>query len=314
MKNIQDSLQKLGNREGFQKRWDEMRNLVLSNPEVRAFLREHEEYLTNDMVEKSMNKLYEYATQTKTCDECPSLERCHNLIGGHIPRLFIQGKRIDVSYEPCRKKLLHEEKERLRKLIHASHVPKEIVKATFTNLYYDETEFVPGRIEAIEKAKKFVNDYKKGIHNKGLYLYGEFGVGKTYLLGAIANGLSEDGVSSHIVYWPEFLRELKGSFAENTFNQKIDALKEVPILMIDDIGAETMSAWARDDVLGPILQYRMHENLPTFFTSNFNMEELEHHFTYSQRGEEERVKGKRIMERVRNLTEPIEMDGKNRRG
>ena len=312
MRNIQDSLNKLGNREGFQKRWDEMRNLVLSNPEVRAFIREHEDELTNDMVEKSMNKLYEYATQTKTCDECPSLESCRNIIGGHVPRLFIQGKRIDVSYEPCRKKILHEEKSRMRRLIHASHVPKEIVNATFANLYIDE-HVTEARIEAIEKAKNFVDNYKKGIRNKGLYLYGEFGVGKTYLLGAIANGLSEDGISSHIVYWPEFLRELKGSFAENTFNQKIDALKEVPVLMIDDIGAETMSAWSRDDVLGPILQYRMHENLPTFFTSNFNWKELEHHFSYTQRGEEERVKGKRIMERFRNLTMPVEMDGKSRR-
>ena len=312
MKNIQNTLNQLGNRENFQKRWDEMRNSVLKDPDVRQFINEHSSDLTSDMIEKSMNKLYEFSTQTKTCDHCPSLSECKNLLSGHVPHLFIQGKRIDVSYEPCYKKRMQEEKNRLRKLIHASHVPKEIVEASFANLIWDEYT-TEARIEAVEKAKNFVDSYKNGIRHKGLYLYGEFGVGKTYLLGAIANSLSEAGVSSHIVYWPEYLRELKGSFAENTYNQKVDTLKEVPVLMIDDIGAETMSAWSRDDVLGPILQYRMHENLPTFFTSNFNLKELEHHFTYSQRGEEERVKGKRIMERVRNLTEPIEMDGKNRR-
>lgn len=310
MKNIQDSMRQFGNRGGFQQRWEEMRHLVMNNPEVRLFLNEHSSQLTNDMVEKSMNKLYEYSSQTKNCDECPSLSECKNLIPGHIPKLFIQGKRIDVAYIPCRKKIMQEEKNKLKKLIHASHVPSGILNATFSTLEYDE---YAGRLNAIDKAMDFIHAYHSEGKGKGLYLHGKFGVGKTFLLGAIANKLSEDGVASHIVYWPEYLRELKGSFAENSYNQKVDALKEVPVLMIDDIGAETMSAWSRDDVLGPILQYRMHENLPTFFTSNFNLNELEHHFTYSQRGEEEKVKGKRIMERIKYLTEAVEMDGRNRR-
>ena len=35
--------------------------------------------------------------------------------------------------------------------------------------------------------------------------------------------------------------------------------------MIDDIGAESMTSWIRDDVLSVILQYRMQEQLVTFF-------------------------------------------------
>ena len=36
-----------------------------------------------------------------------------------------------------------------------------------------------------------------------------------------------------------------------------------------------------DEVLGVILQYRMEENLPTFFTSNLSLKELEDHLTIS---------------------------------
>jgi primosomal protein DnaI len=116
-----------------------------------------------------------------------------------------------------------------------------------------------------------------------------------------------------IVYVPELLREMKSSIADSTLNEKIEALKREPILMLDDIGAEAVSSWTRDEVLGPILQFRMLESLPTFFTSNFNFPELEHHLTYSQRGEEEKMKARRIMERIRSLSVPVMVDGPNRR-
>ncbi len=40
------------------------------------------------------------------------------------------------------------------------------------------------------------------------------------------------------------------------------------ILMLDDIGAEEITPWARDEVIGPLLHYRMVQELPTFFSSN----------------------------------------------
>ena len=83
--------------------------------------------------------------------------------------------------------------------------------------------------------------------------------------------------------------------------------------MIDDIGADSMSAWIRDEVLGVILQHRMQEQLPTFFSSNFNMDQLEQHLSVTQRGDEEPLKAKRIMERVRYLSREIWVIGENRR-
>ena len=58
---------------------------------------------------------------------------------------------------------------------------------------------------------------------------------------------------------------------------------------------------------------RMAERLPTFFTSNFNFSDLEHHLTYTQRGEKEAVKAARIMERIRMISTPVQLEGENRR-
>lgn len=90
-------------------------------------------------------------------------------------------------------------------------------------------------------------------------------------------------------------------------------LKEVPVLILDDIGAETLSPWARDEVLGAILQYRVSENLPVLYTSNYTYDELEEHLAHSQKAGVEQLKAMRIMERIRYYTDAYKVDGINRR-
>jgi primosomal protein DnaI len=114
-----------------------------------------------------------------------------------------------------------------------------------------------------------------------------------------------------MIYWPEFLRTLKASF-DTDFNDKYEYIKKIPLLLIDDIGAENLTAWARDEILGPILQYRMQENLSTFFTSNLNLEELEAHFSMTS-NKVDKVKAKRIMERIKYLTGEMSLISENNR-
>jgi DNA replication protein len=73
---------------------------------------------------------------------------------------------------------------------------------------------------------------------------------------------------------------MKNSIGQNNVLAKVNKVKDAQILMLDDIGADSMSSWIRDEVLGVILQYRMQEKLPTFFSSNFSMKELEQHLAY----------------------------------
>ena len=93
----------------------------------------------------------------------------------------------------------------------------------------------------------------------------------------------------------------------------MDELKLSEVLILDDIGAEQSTAWVRDEILQVILQYRMQENLPTFFTSNFNFEELELHFAKGKNGNDETWEARRVMERIRYLAEETRLEGVNRR-
>ncbi|WP_019154800.1 primosomal protein DnaI [Robertmurraya massiliosenegalensis] len=309
MERVNDTLKKLGNNSDFQSRYKKMKLEVLQDPSVRAFIIKHEDEISEDMIEKSLMTLFDYANQSKNCAECQSLKECNNLMKGYHPQLAIGRGTIDIFYERCQLKIMDDEKKKSEKLIQSMYVPKDVYQASFSDLYDDDS----GRNEAIRKAIQFVKNYNSDEKPKGLYFYGKFGVGKSFLLGAIANELARENVPSMIVYFPELLRELKNSIGDSTLNEKIETIKKQPVLMIDDIGAETMSSWTRDEVLGPILQFRMQEYLPTFFSTNFDYDGLEHHLTYSQRGEEEKMKARRILERIRFLTDPVLVDGPNRR-
>lgn len=311
MESINDTLKKLGNNANFQKRYQKMRHEINSNPDVVAFLAKHREAISDEMIERSLMKLYEYSTQCNNCRNCPGLAGCKNLLKGFQPELVIRLNSIEIQYDRCHLQIMDEEKRKNEKLIQSMYFPKDILHVSFEDIDYSAA--TPGRLKALDKAMSFVANYTSGIKQKGLYLYGQFGVGKSFLLGAIANELAQKKVSSMIVYVPELLREMKNSIGDSTLNEKIERIKKQQVLMFDDIGAETMSSWTRDEVLGPILQYRMLENLPTFFSSNFDFHELEHHLTYSQRGEEEKMKARRILERIKYLAEPVGLDGPNRR-
>ncbi len=130
-------------------------------------------------------------------------------------------------------------------------------------------------------------------------------MGKTYFLAAIANELAQLGFETTLVHVPTLSSELKSAIGANRLEEKVEFLKTSPILMLDDIGAESNSAWFRDEILMIVLEYRMMQELPTFFSSNLTIEELQEHLSVSNRGDVELLKAKRLIERVRFLSKEI---------
>lgn len=282
---------------------------VLSDVTVVDFIKSNPS-ITDSELERNISRLYEYQNERKNCSVCESLQSCPNMLKGYQPELYTERNHIQIRYNKCEKLIGNEERKRQQTLIKSLYIPKEILLATFDGLYQDNRS----RIQAIEKAFEFASTTKPGESGEGLYFYGQFGVGKTYIMGAIANELAERKISSMLVYTPDFFRELKSGIHDGSYLGKLDAVKNIPVLILDDIGAETMSSWVRDDILGVILQYRMLEKLPTLYTSNYDFEELEEHLAYSQKGGIEQLKSKRIMERIRHFAKPIYIEGVNRRG
>lgn len=305
MDSIGDYLNKMTSSNEVRNQYEQIISDVLKDEDVFQFITENQDILTTEAVERSAASLYEFVVEKEKARKGEG-----QLMPGYVPRLIVNNKRIEVSYEATPEHLAKRAQEDLKNRIKSVYMPKDIKESTFEGF-----EVTKSREEAFERSLIFVEKYVQNpdSFHKGLYLHGAFGVGKTYLLGAIAHELSTFGYPSTLVHYPTFATEMRSSVGDQTTGDKLEAYKQTPILMLDDIGAEYPTDWMRDDVLGVILQYRMQNELPTLFSSNLNLDELEEHLTYNQKGDPSPLKAKRIMERVRFLSDEVSVSGVNRR-
>ena len=275
------------------------------------FVKVVNELETSDEVKaRYTSNLQEIAEVNIICDNCKGLKECPYDIIGLRKVAVANGNVINFMYKKCAYKEKDDKEKEYLNNVYSYKMPREIREASFKNIYRDDDS----RNATVIYLKKFYDSYRKGEKIKGLYLSGNFGCGKTYLISALFNELAKKNIRSTIVYFPELLRSLKASFSnpEDNYGEKFDRVKESNLLLLDDIGAEKLSDWARDEVLGVILQYRMEENLPTFFTSNLSLKELEEHLQIGK-SSEDKIKARRIIERIKYLTDELEMNSINRR-
>lgn len=254
----------------------------------------------DEIAMKYTSSLENTVKELNNCSKCKGLIYCANRLEGHVMYPKENDNQIIFSYVPCKYK-----KEADKQEENKNTRDKDILNASMKDIDKDKE-----RLEVIKWIKKFYDTYDKNGKCKGLYLHGNFGCGKTYLISALFNELSKKRISTEIVYFPELLQSIKGDF--DTYADRMEYLEEVDLLLIDDIGAEKVTEWSRDEILGTILQKRMNNYKSTFFTSNLNMEGLEQHLKISNYSDDE-VKAKRIIERVKQLCDIIELQGENKR-
>lgn len=260
-----------------------------------------------EILERYTSSLQDAFLECKNCEKCRGLSTCKNKIIGYKYTPLVEDNIISFCYDECPKEAKRREINSYKDNLDLYELPKEIKEASFKDVYKDDK----ARLPIIKYFKEFMDNYKNSEKPKGIYLTGSFGSGKTYLIAALFNELAKKGEKSVLVYYPEFLRSLKASFGVD-YNERFEYIKRVPLLLLDDIGAENCSNWSRDEVLGPILQYRMENHLPTFFTSNLTLTELEKSLSITSSGVD-KVKARRIVERIKQLTVPLELVSKNRR-
>ena len=275
---------------------------IVKDPDVAAFIQK--ESLSQEELNRSISKFNQYITER---DKFLRGDTDY-IARGYKPILVMNHGYADVSYEETTELIAAEKEAAIKKRLNLINLPSSLKNISFLDVYRDDV----ARLTVLNKMIKFVNDYPNNL--KGLYLYGDFGVGKSFMVAALAHDLSEKrGVSSTLLHYPSFVIDVKNAIGDGNVKNLVDEIKQAEVLIFDDIGAEQSTPWVRDEVLQVILQYRMQEDLPTFFTSNFSFEDLEKHFAKGKNGNDETWEARRVMERIRYLAEETRLEGENRR-
>ena len=259
--------------------------------------------LDDDILMKYTSKLEVTSCELKNCSKCKGIDKCKNEIEGHVYYPIVRNNSLEFIYKPCK----YFKENTLKNTTKFFETPKILQNATLSDVLIEKE-----RNDIIKYIKEFLNKKMNNENIKGLYLSGSFGSGKSYLLSALLNELSNKGFRTVNVYYPSLLNRLKASFNEYNYDEVLDEIISSEILLLDDIGAENNSTWSRDEVLGTILQYRMDNNLTTFFTSNFTIDELEKVLSETSKGIDE-IKARRIIERIKYLTTELTLISKNKR-
>lgn len=285
---------KILNTEYYMKDNDVLRDKILNFSEIKSFISNNN--ISNEVVKDNFQVFYDFymlQNQVKSSIYKPLLK-------------YKKGVILLEYLETDEQKKIIENNKWYNK-IKTEYIPKSVLLASFYNLSVDNQKSKLAK-EIIELCNNYLNTGK----SKGIYIYGKTGIGKSYLLGCTYNYLKSKDKAPCIIYFPEFVRKMKSKLTNGEYIDIIDEIRKQEILFIDDIGAENITEFVRDEIIAPIINYRASENLLTFFTSNLSISNL-NDLLSNTRNTIDETKSMRILDRIRYLAKPIYLDAKNER-
>ncbi|WP_323847508.1 MAG: ATP-binding protein [Phytoplasma sp.] len=118
--------------------------------------------------------------------------------------------------------------------------------------------------------KNYLTSYQQ---KKSLFLYGELDTGKTFFFKLLMKHFLNHQKNFLFIFMPDFIRQFKLNWYDETTEKKMKILSEVEVLLLDDFGFGTMTEYFRNDILLSLLETRHHNNLPIIINTSLNQEE-----------------------------------------
>lgn len=227
------------------------------------------------------------------CAECPyTVETCEQCRYNAEPFSSARYSNEFLRCIPaCAKYKVMMEQRRIAKLIGESGMGARFQMRTFATFREDAATEAAKRL-----AQTFCADIKTNPRATGLMLIGPYGCGKTHLAAAILHRCAEDGTPGMFVVAPDLLAQIRSSYrtGDGRADEIVDAAKNTPLLVLDDLGAEKASPWVQEQ-LYMLINHRYEHMLPTVITTNNDGAELEAEL------------GRRTLSRLAEMTVPIKI-------
>jgi DNA replication protein DnaC len=148
-----------------------------------------------------------------------------------------------------------------------------------------------------------IKEAYKNISEKGIYIHGSVGTGKTHIAYALLKQARDERKSALLWNTTELMRDIRRDLDRDSFEKTHNdgfLMDFKGILFLDDIGSEKMTDWVAETFY-LIINRRYNFILPTVFTSNFSIAELA-----------DRI-GDRTVSRIVEMCKVIPLNGHDRR-
>jgi DNA replication protein DnaC len=151
------------------------------------------------------------------------------------------------------------------------------LRQTFFNF---KTAFGGAEDELLRDCLETAEEFAEHPDGRWLVMWGERGNGKSHLCAAVANHLINSGTPALFISMPDLLAalrqamDLQANTDQESYTGRMSIFKTAPVLILDDLGAETGSSWS-DGVMFEILDYRYRNQLPTMIVTNVPIEEFD---------------------------------------
>lgn len=270
---------------------EEVANEYLKKDSVRKFLIKNN--LDSDYLLDNLSLFIRSEEENEACLNCPGYKNCVKQPRGFLTE--IDPYLDEICYTPCKYRLAYE----------------TVINGYVRKDFYDEWM----NYDLINDVK--INTYRKrlisllmgislGKSNKGVYVHSDVESGKSVILVAFCNHMiRQHNKKVAFVNVSELLSDLKSQFnvANSNIDEVIEELQKVDILVLDDLGGETFSAWSINDVLYKIIDYRNRSGLLTCYSSSYSLEDLQKE--YLKRSS----KATRLISKIQAYADEVELKG-----
>lgn len=223
--------------------------------------------LTRDEILNDYDKILFYASQNECCRLCKGLKYCNKSKKGYVLTLTRnEDNQIVETMGLC--KYYKDFDKKYQNIWYSSYPIDALINPL------SEEEFVALK----NLAPASYNDMFKALYHKimtkGCYIHCLNGKQRKQFVYGLATMVSYE-YTCCVTRISSLLTELKSLFNDKeSFEELLNKFYNAQIVILDDVGGESVTAWSRDEILLPLLNHRLDQNLTTIFISEFAIEQL----------------------------------------